>query len=40
MKVIQKARTTPKKYTESKNKKVNASEECKASCKKCPPMTC
>lgn len=36
MKVVQKAKTTPKKYA----KKQNAAMSCLATCKKCPPMTC
>lgn len=36
MKLIQKAKTTPKTY----NQKQRAAESCLATCKKCPPMTC
>ena len=36
MKVIQKAKTTPKSY--GKNRAAGMS--CLATCKKCPPMTC
>ena len=37
MKVIQKAKTTHKEYCK---KERQASAECRATCKKCPPMTC
>lgn len=36
MKVIQKAKTTPKTYC----KKRTTGMSCLATCKKCPPMTC
>ena len=36
MKVIQKAKTIPKSYV----KKQASGMSCRASCKKCPPMTC
>lgn len=37
MKVIQKAKTTPKTFSKGKR---NAAPTCNAVCKKCPPMTC
>lgn len=41
MKVVQKAKSSPKKYTVNKTAVANACEhDCKAVCKKCPPMTC
>lgn len=36
MRVIQKAKTTHKSYSESRN----AGMSCLATCKKCPPKTC
>jgi hypothetical protein len=36
MKIIQKAKTSQKSYS----KKNNVAAECRAECKKCPPMTC
>ncbi len=41
MKVVQKAKSSPKKYTVKKLAAASACEhDCKAVCKKCPPMTC
>jgi hypothetical protein len=37
MKLIQKAKTTPKSFAK---KRRNSAPECRAVCKKCPPMTC
>ena len=41
MKIIQKAKTSPKNYETKKMAVANSCEHnCKAVCKKCPPMTC
>ena len=41
MKIVQKAKSSPQKYTEKKVAEANACEhDCLATCKKCPPMTC